>query len=117
MFDLCMFSPPYLAINDKEDPLKGYTCPGRGYYEYLRDMERIFSKIKKLMRSNSHTIVEVSNMKGNKVTPLAFDMAHVLSKVMHFEGEIVIGWEGKESPSGGKYSYGYDHSYCLVFKN
>ncbi|MCX6382610.1 MAG: hypothetical protein NT023_24550 [Armatimonadetes bacterium] len=42
------------------------------------------------------------------VTPLAWDIALVVSEVMDFQGEIVVDWE----PS---YGNGYDHSYCLMF--
>jgi len=52
------------------------------------------------------------------VTPLAWDIAKEVSKIFHFEGEIVVGWKTKGVSKGkGNYGYGYDHSYCLVFRN
>lgn len=52
------------------------------------------------------------------VTPLAFDGADVVSEVFHFGGEVVVTWEGDGSPDRvGSFGYGYDHSYCLVFRH
>jgi hypothetical protein len=51
------------------------------------------------------------------VTTLAWDVADAVTESFYFEGEVVVGWEGKEQNErdGGSYGYGYDHSYCLVF--
>jgi hypothetical protein len=43
------------------------------------------------------------------VTPLAWDVGRALGAVPPFEGEVVVDW----APT---YGYGYDHSYCLVFR-
>jgi hypothetical protein len=52
--------------------------------------------------------LEVANLKSEKqVTTLAWDVGREISKVLRFEGEVVVCWD--------KYGYGYDHSYCLVF--
>ena len=70
------------------------------------------------MKKDAHLVVEVSNLKSKEVTTLAWDTAREVSKVFSFEGEVVIGWKGKDSYHlGGDYGYGYDHSYCLIFKN
>ncbi len=56
-------------------------------------------------------VIEVANLKGPLgVTTLAWDIAAVVGQVLTFEGEIVIAWELG-------YGYGYDHSYCLIFRN
>ncbi len=61
-----------------------------------------------LMKDHAHVVIEVANLKApDGVTRLAWDIADVVSEVLHFEGEVVIGWD--------TYGYGYDHSYCLVF--
>ncbi len=68
------------------------------------------------MKSGSHLVIEASNLRGREVTTLAWDIAGRLSTFLDFEGEIVIGWKGTQLYRfGGKYGYGYDHSYCLVF--
>ncbi|MFX1532370.1 MAG: site-specific DNA-methyltransferase, partial [Promethearchaeota archaeon] len=61
-----------------------------------------------------HIIVGVKNLKkSNGITTLAWDMGNVLSDVLFFEGEVIIGYEGPRD----RESFGYDHSYCLVFSN
>ena len=79
----------------------------------------IYKQVKQLMKPDSVIVVEVSNLKiQSKVTTLAWDVAKEISKVLHFEGEIVIKWENADTEANdGIYGYGYDHSYCLIFRN
>ena len=51
------------------------------------------------------------------VTTLAWDVADIVAGSFHFDGEVVVGWEGdeQENRDGGTYGCGYDYSYCLVF--
>jgi hypothetical protein len=107
--DFTITSPPYMQREDPEDPLTAYHEAGRGYDAYLSDLQAIYRQIGLRMTETARAVVEVANLKRlGTVTPLAWDVAHTLSQVLHFEGEIVVAWE----PT---YGYGYDHSYCLVF--
>lgn len=112
--DLCLTSPPYNRIYEKN-----YLGGKGGYKEYLADIRTIYEKLKSFMKKDAYVILEVSNLKGKTFTPLAWDIAQEVSKVFHFEGEIIIRWEmtRKYAREEGSYGYGYDHSYCLVFKN
>ena len=113
--DLSITSPPYMPITDKENPLRKSKT---GYHSYLKDINKIYLKLKKLMKKNAYVIIEASNLKNQEVTILAWDIAREVSKVFHFEGEMVVGWKSKRIGTGkGSYGYGYDHSYCLIFKN
>jgi DNA modification methylase len=114
-FDLSITSPPYMPMAEKINPLRKSNT---GYQSYLKDIHKIYNKLKKLMKKNAYVIIEVSNLKNREVTPLAWDIAREVSKVFYFEGEIIVGWESKRMGTGdGSYGYGYDHSYCLIFKN
>jgi len=107
--DFTLTSPPYMNRDDQEDPLTAYQEAGRGYDAYLTDIQEIYRQIGLLMTDTAVAVVEVANLKKlGTVTPLAWDIARTISQVLHFEGEVVIEWE----PT---YSYGYDHSYCLLF--
>ena len=107
--DFTITSPPYMNRDDPEDPLTAYQQPGRGYEAYLTDIQAIYRQIGALMTKTARAVIEVANLKkSSTVTPLAWDIAHTVSQVLHFEGEIVVAWE----PT---YGYGYDHSYCLLF--
>ena len=108
-FDLSITSPPYMQRDDPSDPFTAYSEAGRGYAGYLDDIQSIYAQVAPLMKSGARAVIEVSNLKGESgVTTLAWDIARAVGAVLHFEGEIVVGWDSH-------YGYGYDHSYCLVF--
>ncbi|MFA6534333.1 MAG: DNA methyltransferase, partial [Patescibacteria group bacterium] len=116
-FDFCFTSPPYMLKEDKENPFSAYIKKGN-YSQYLKDLSKIFYQVKKVIKKDSYLVIEVSNLKGNGVTTLAWDIEREISKSFKFKGELVIGWKGKDTYSPkGNYGYGYDHSYCLIFKN
>jgi DNA modification methylase len=112
-FDFSLTSPPYNPINEQN-----YLSGKGGYRGFLKDIKKIYSQLKQYMKINSYVVIEVSNLKGKEVTALAWDIAKEVSKIFYFEGEIIVDWRNKrQHKPGGDYGYGYDHSYCLVFKN
>lgn len=112
-FDFSITSPPYTYIGNKN--LLGNK---NGYNGYLKDIGSIYRKLKHLMKKNSWLVIEVSNIKKKEVTTLAWDIAKEVSKVFHFEGEVIVAWKNNtKQKNSGNYGHGYDHSYCLVFKN
>jgi DNA modification methylase len=107
-FDLCLTSPPYTNENDSENPFVDYRQKGFDYPSYLKEMGKIFSQVAQKLNPAGYVVIEAANLKKQgHVTTLAWDIAHEVSRVMHFEGEIMVGWD--------RYGYGYNHSYCLVF--
>lgn len=107
-FDLCLTSPPYTNEQDSENPFVDYRQKGFDYPSYLEEMGNIFSQVAQKLNPSGHVVIEAANLKKQgHVTTLAWDIAQEVSKMLHFEGEIVIGWD--------RYGYGYNHSYCLVF--
>jgi len=108
--DFSITSPPYMSRGDPENPFTNYSTPGAGYDAYLADLRDIYRQLGVLLTDSAMAVVEVSNLKGpDGVTTLAWDIARAIGEVLRFEGEVVVGWE----PT---YGYGYDHSYCLLFK-
>lgn len=108
--DFCVTSPPYMPRHHRWNPLFQGNPRYAGYSNYLKRIGEIFQQVSMVVKRNRHVVIEVSNLKGKVLTPLAWDIAEQVSSIMKFEGEIVIGWEGG-------YGYEYDHSYCLIFKN
>jgi len=107
-FDLCLTSPPYTHNSDEENPFVDYRKKGFDYSSYLQELGNIFSQVAQKLNPSGHVVIEAANLKKQGyVTTLAWDIAREVSKVLHFEGETIIGWD--------KYGYGYNHSYCLVF--
>jgi hypothetical protein len=107
--DFSITSPPYMNWDDPEDPLTGYSTRGGGYGQYLSDMRSIYCQMAGIMNEGARAVIEVANLKRSGVTTLAWDIAGEVAKELTFEGEVVVCWE----PT---YGYGYDHSYCLVFR-
>lgn len=106
--DFSMTSPPYMGKDDPQDPFTAYRAKSKGYAAYLQDIRSIYGQLRKHMKPAGTIVMEVANIKRNgRVTTLAWDIAGEVSKVLHFEGEVVVGWD--------TYGYGYDHSYCLVY--
>ena len=108
LIDFSMTSPPYTSLDDALDPLTDYTSDGHGYGAYLAGMRNIYAQLSMRLKPGGTVVIEAANIKRNgRLTTLAWDIARVVSEVLHFEGEVVIAWDC--------YGYGYDHSYCLVF--
>jgi DNA modification methylase len=106
--DLCLTSPPYTNMSDTENPFVDYRQKGFDYPSYLQVMGNIFSQVAERLHPNGHLLIEASNLKKQgEVTTLAWDIAREVSRILHFHGETIIGWE--------QYGYGYNHSYCLLF--
>ncbi len=113
--DFALCSPVYMNKNWNMSPLTDDRTPGT-YFGYLDELQEIFSKLKTIVKVGCHIVVEVANLKSEVVTTFAWDVCRALSRDLLFEREIVICWEGAD-PGHGVYEYGYDHSYCLVFRN
>ncbi len=115
--DFCITSPPYMHKDDEEFALSSYTTKGT-YNKYLQELREIYVKLKTILKPDCYIIIEVANLKRNEITTLAWDIGRAISKVFQFIGEVIIGWEKEESSKeNGTYGYGYDHSYCLIFRN
>lgn len=110
--DFSITSPPYMGKAHTEDPFTAYSTTGDGYQGYLQDLRQIYGQIARILKPDAYLVIEVSNLKHDDgtLTTLAWDLAREVSLVLNFQGEEIIVWE----PS---YAYGYDHSYCLIFKN
>ncbi|MFC7140122.1 DNA methyltransferase [Halosimplex aquaticum] len=114
--DCCFTSPPFMERTDDRNPFENYAGEST-YREYLDDIEAAFVRLDSVLAPGARVVVDVANMKyEGRVTTLAWDVAERVSNVFHFDGEVVVTWEGRDDPGGdGQFGYGYDHSYCLVF--
>lgn len=111
-FDLCFTSPPYMRSFDKENPLSNYRKKG-SYSVYMKEMLSIFKQVKSLMKPKAHILVEIENTfkKGEPMTPLAWDVGKMLSKILFLERELIFCHSGTDFKTAK-----VNHSYILVFK-
>jgi hypothetical protein len=107
--DFTLTSPPYMRRDELENPLGTRPLTGTAYAGYLDDITEVYRQLAARMSDGARAVIEVANLKGAQgVTTLAWDIGRAVAAVLHFEGEVVVGWD--------RYGYGYDHSYCLVFR-
>jgi DNA modification methylase len=87
--DLCLTSPPYMtAANHPENPLTGYTTLDGSYQTYLAELGEVFATVAGLLNPAGHLVINAANLStGGIVTPLAWDLAAVVSRHMSFRGE------------------------------
>ena len=110
--DLVYTSPTFMSKHETRDPFNEYKTKGN-YTKYLKDLRRIFTDLKKFLKPSSYVIIDVYNLKIDGITTLAWDIGKELSDVFDFEGEIILAYKNLRD----KESFGYDHSYALIFKN
>ena len=117
VIDFSITSPSYMSKNNHEEyPFAAYEITGANYAQYLIDVKNVYSQLKLKLKPNAFAIIEISNIiKDGILTTLAWDVAKSVSEVLTLEKEIIINWESDKKSE--KYGYGFDHSYCLVFKN
>lgn len=113
--DMVFGSPPYMRNFDKQSPLSNYTKRG-GYEQYLKGMGRIYSQIKTITKKNAPIFIEIETTfdKNHPATPLAWDVAKVVSKHLFFEREFIQCY--KDGSIKTPWSHN-NHSYCLLFRN
>ena len=107
--DLCVTSPPFMALNHQWNPLFGGDKAFNGYDKYLERLDQIFSKLPTLMKKSAPIIVHADNIREKIFTPLVRDFSLILSEYFKPAGEVVILWENALE--------NYPFSQCLVFKN
>lgn len=119
MIDFTITSPPYMSKNNHEQyPFAGYEVTGADYSKYLIDIQHIYKQLKNFLKPNAYAVIEVSNIINQGIlTTLAWDVAKSVGKVLTLEKEIVVDWKSDKNTENCAYGFGYDHSYCLIFRN
>ena len=130
--DFSITSPPYMSQNDHEEyPFAAYRKTGADYRQYLLDIQDIYRQMRTRLKPEAYAVIEISNIVHNgMLTTLAWDVARKVGEVIPLVKEIVINWQHDDQSAlngdpdsvhdqdrSGCYGFGYDHSYCLIFKN
>lgn len=131
--DFSFTSPPYMSKNDHEEyPFAAYQKTGADYRQYLLDIQEVYRQLRTRLKPEAFAVIEISNIVHNGIlTTLAWDVARKIGEVMTLVKEIVISWQSDDPPvlsndpdpslgyrkKSDRYGFGYDHSYCLIFKN
>ncbi len=109
-FDLCLTSPPYMTRNDHpENPLEGYEVPDGDYPTYLEELGTVFGQVAGLLRPGGHLALNVANtVQDGVLTPLAFDLAAVVSRHLTLVQDVVVCWDGT--------TWGVGTDFLLVYR-
>lgn len=118
-FNLCITSPTYSWKNMGYNPFNNKESKDF-YIDYLNYFKLYFEIISKKIKDNGTIIIDTSNINIDNVsTTLAWDVKNTLEELetMRFMRELVVCWKNShEEFMGGQYGFGYDHSYCLIYK-
>jgi DNA modification methylase len=108
--DLCLTSPPYMtALDHPENPLNAYETLDGDYGRYLEELGDIFGQVAQLLRPGGHAAIVVANIETRgTITPLAWDLARVVSRHLVLRQETFLCWD--EQPEG------ITGDYCLIFQ-
>lgn len=110
--DFSISSPPYTHILDHNNPLRSLNENSTEPYEqFLSDIGNIYNQIKNKLKHKGFCVVEVSNIfdKNRNFSPLAWDIAREVAKILPLQHEIIIEWN--------KSQYGLTHTYCFIFQD
>lgn len=107
--DLCLTSPPYMnAVDHPENPLNAYETLDADYDDYLGELGLIFAQVAELLRPGGHLVVNVANIVSDGViTPLAWDIAGVISQHLVFRHEAFLGWDQQPTWMSGDYCFAF----------
>ncbi|MBA2774069.1 MAG: site-specific DNA-methyltransferase [Nocardioidaceae bacterium] len=110
LVDLCLTSPPYMTANNHpENPLEAYETATGHYPTYLTELEDVFRQVSERLRPGGHAVINVANtVEAGVMTPLAWDLARVISRHLRLIQECYICWD-RQPP-------GVSGDYCLVFE-
>jgi hypothetical protein len=108
--DFCLTSPPYMhAFDHPENPLNGYETLDGDYEVYLQEIGEIFAQVAALLRPGGHLVLNAANIvTAGTVTPLAWDIARVVSGCLTFCQESFLCWDHQPTWMSG--------DYCFVFR-
>jgi DNA modification methylase len=107
--DLCLASPPYMnSVDHPENPLNAYETLDADYDAYLGELGLIFGQVAELLRPGGHLVVNVANIVSDGViTPLAWDIAGVISEHLVFRHEAFLGWDQQPTWMSGDYCFAF----------
>jgi DNA modification methylase len=108
--DLCVTSPPYMNdVDHPENPLTAYETLDGDYGVYLDEIGSVFGQVASLLRPGGHLVINAANiLAGGRVTPLAWDIARVVSEHLVFRQESFLCWDHQPTWMSG--------DYCFVFQ-
>ncbi|MFM9928018.1 DNA methyltransferase [Variovorax sp. H27-G14] len=118
-FDLCLTNVPYFGCRWPGDDAASQLYDSRSYAQHLNSLRDVFYSVRAGLREGGRCIAMVENVRlGERVLPLAFDLARILGALFVMEEERVLVYPHAEEATADEASAHTDrrHEYALVFR-
>lgn len=116
-FDLCLTNVPYFGCRWTGAPAASQLYDSRSYAQHLDGLRNVFHRVRSGLPEGGACIAMVENIRlGDRVLPLAFDLARILGSLFVMEEERVLLYphESDETHADGRTDR--RHEYALVFR-
>ncbi|MET3183663.1 UNVERIFIED_ORG: hypothetical protein ABIC43_006847 [Variovorax guangxiensis] len=120
-FELCLTNVPYFGCRWPGAPAAGQLYGSRSYAQHLEGLRDVFHAVRTHLSEDGHCIAMVQNLRiGERMLPLAFDLARILGSLFTMEEERVLIYpHGEETGAAGDVDAARTdrrHEYALVFR-
>jgi len=121
-FDLCLTNVPYFGCRWTGAAAASQLYDSQSYAQHLEGLRNVFHRVRAGLREGGACIAMAQNIRlGERVLPLAFDLARILGSLFTMEEERVLVYphDGEDSGSTGDASAmrtDRRHEHALVFR-
>ncbi|MDQ0081798.1 SAM-dependent methyltransferase [Variovorax boronicumulans] len=120
-FELCLTNVPYFGCQWSGASTASQLYDSRSYAQHLEGLRNVFHAVRTRLREGGHCIAMVQNIRlGDRVLPLAFDLARILGALFTMEEERVLIYPHEEKATADSEACAARtdrrHEYALVFR-
>jgi hypothetical protein len=116
-FDLCLTNVPYFGCRWTGAPAASQLYGSQSYAQHLDGLRDVFYRVRAGLREGGACIAMVENIRlGDRVLPLAFDLARILGSLFVMEEERVLIYPHESDETDADARTDRRHEYALVFR-
>jgi hypothetical protein len=116
-FDLCLTNVPYFGCRWTGAPSASQLYDSQSYAQHLDGLRNVFHRVRAGLREGGACIAMVENIRlGDRVLPLAFDLARILGSLFIMEEERVLVYPHDDEKNESDARTDRRHEYALVFR-
>ncbi|SFQ68270.1 DNA methylase [Variovorax sp. OK605] len=115
--DLCLTNVPYFGCRWPGADAASQLYDSRSYAQHLDGLRDVFHSVRADLREGGHCIAMVENVRlGDRVLPLAFDLARILGALFTMVEERVLVYPHAGDDDTASARTDRRHEYALVFR-
>lgn len=116
-FDLCLTNVPYFGCRWTGAQATSQLYDSPSYAQHLDGLRNVFHRVRAGLREGGACIAMVENLRlGDRVLPLAFDLARILGSLFTMEEERVLVYPHDAADSDTDARTDRRHEHALVFR-